>query len=172
MPRARCKQVRQMIAAGGAVSTSDPTRESTSSATLGCVQAAWLPIEATETLTQREPLQHTKSPASSALCDTRAKHMSEVPRVPAAVPSRLQSLRHISPAPQLLQRQEPRSALMAPPLLCFCPSCKSQDSFHIFCVAISYKRVMLLLKRTETRHFPPQCRTVTVSRVITAPQRA
>ena len=46
-------------------------------------------IEATQTYTQKEPLQHTKLLASSSLCDTTAKHTSEVPQVPAPGPSRL-----------------------------------------------------------------------------------
>ena len=46
-------------------------------------------MEATQTHTLKEPLQHTKTLVLSAPCDTRAKYTSEVPWVPAPAPSRL-----------------------------------------------------------------------------------
>lgn len=113
--------------------------------------------EATETHTQKEPLQHIKSLALSPLCDTRAKHTAEVPQVPVPGSSRLQSFHHISVAPQLPQHQEPHTALQVRPLLCCFPSSKSGNDFQIFCVAVSHKTVMLLKRRTETLHFPTCC---------------
>lgn len=80
MPRASCKQVHQMERSVHLRSHQKNHLKHHPGVRARCVAPGT--IEATQTHTQKEPLQHTNSLASSARCDTRAERPSEVPWVP------------------------------------------------------------------------------------------